>query len=137
MTYGAHHGQTASALAWLVQNDVPSDAGDVGVVLTCRAALLNAAQRRLDQALLGSDAESIVPGFRGYRRDLRGLATASPLLLAEMLREVPRLEDHTAALSDALVVEASTQTVQVWLKVARQDRVRHRSLPGCVPLAGA
>jgi hypothetical protein len=119
MTYGMHHDRSAGALAWLVHNIEPPEPDDVPAVFTCRAALINSAQRRLDRALLGADAESVVPGYRGYRRDLRGLVSASPLLLAELLREVPRLEGHAIALTDVLARQPPGQSRQVWVEAAR------------------
>ena len=119
MRYGFHHARAADALTWLLNNPVDLAANEIPGVLTCRSALISTHARRLELAVRGADVERQLFGIRQRRPDLRGIAQTSPAIMAELLTDVPRHEEHILALSDVLRVEDPSPTLQAWIAAAR------------------
>ena len=119
MRYGYHHAQTADALSWLLSNPAELPRADVATVLTCRAAVMTAVTARLERAIRGANVDAELFGRRRRNPDLTRLCSSSPLVMDELLTQLPRHLDHTIALSDVLLREGHNRTAQAWVEAAR------------------
>ena len=119
MRYGYHHAQTADAVAWLLSNPSELPPADVATVLTCRVAMLAAATARLERAIRGANVDAELFGTRRRNPDLTRLSSSGPVVLSELLAQIPRHADQAVALSDVLLADRHSRTAQAWIEAAR------------------